>query len=70
MDITTHLRMSIHYIASQMLRLNAEKIAPRLTPCTPAGDHFKPSDINCRDSEDILEYDASVDVITRLRINL
>ncbi|KAG1750150.1 hypothetical protein EDB19DRAFT_1904396 [Suillus lakei] len=31
-------------------------------------NHFKPSDTSCRDSEDILEYDASV--ITRLRTEL
>lgn len=31
-------------------------------------NHFKPSDTNCRDSEDILEY--SVSVITRLRTEL
>ncbi|KAG1887289.1 hypothetical protein F4604DRAFT_1240756 [Suillus subluteus] len=64
MDITEHLRLSIHSIASQTSRLNAEKLHPDQLP----ENRFKPSDTSCRDSEDILEYGVSV--ITRLRTEL
>ncbi|KAG1733619.1 uncharacterized protein EDB91DRAFT_1251279 [Suillus paluster] len=62
-DLIQKVQMSSDW-TSQTSALNAGKIHPDQLP----ENHFKSSDRSCRDSEEILEYGASV--ITRLRTEL